>query len=55
MANWCASTDILNITLSFITSVSDNLLSWKFAEVCFLTQEIQKWNWNYSKSTGFKP
>ena len=36
MANWCALADILNTTFSLITSVSNNLCSWKFSGVCFL-------------------
>ena len=53
MANWCASDDILNTTFSLITSVSNNLWSWKFTRVCFLTQEIQKWHRNFPKIDWF--
>ena len=53
MANWCASDNILNTTFSLITSVSNNLCSWKFTWVCFLTQKIQKWHRNCPKTYWF--
>ena len=43
----------LNTTFSLITSVLNNLWSWKFTGVCFLTQEIQKWHWNCPKIYWF--
>ena len=56
MANWCALASILNTTFSLITFVSNNLSSWKFTGVYFLTQEIQKWQifGNSLKPTDFE-
>ena len=47
------STDILNTTSSLITSVSNNLCSYKFTRVCFLTHEIQKWHCHCLKTYWF--
>ena len=43
----------LNTTFSLITSVSNNLWSWKFTAGCFLTQEIEKWHRNCPKTSWF--